>query len=142
MYIGIKHLHSFVAYITLLMILLSIIYVIWGWLGNKPFNKKSKLISMFGLAALHFQVLFGVILYFISPMGFSNFSKESMSNSIMRLFILEHPLIMIVAAILVTIGYSKAKRKDNSTQKYKLLSLFYLLGFILILSRIPWASWW
>lgn len=141
MYTGIKHLHSFVAYIALLMLFIAIIYMINGWLQDKPFNKKSKLIAMLGLASIHFQVLMGIVLYFLSPLGVSNFSKEAMGSSTTRFYMLEHPLIMLVAAVLITIGYSKAKRKESPKLKYKNLSLFYLVGLVLILSRIPWSAW-
>lgn len=141
MYSVIKSLHSNLAIILLVVLSIAVIYILVGFTGNKTFTATSKRIALAGLIAAHLQLVLGLIIYFISPLGISNFSKESMGNSISRLYMLEHPLIMLVAIIFITIGYSKAKKAQTDKQKYKLLSIFYVLGFIFILSRIPWHVW-
>lgn len=141
MYTGFKHLHSSLAYLALLFILVAVIYAFYGWLNNKPFTKGSKTIALLGLIAVHIQFLVGLVLYFVSPLGSSNFSKEAMGNSQSRLFILEHPLTMLLGIILVTIGYSRSKRAATAQLQYKSIALFYLVGILLILSRIPWQIW-
>ena len=141
MYIGLKHLHSYFAYLALAMLIFAIVYAIYSRLNSKPFTKGSKTIAMLGLIGTHSQVTFGLILYFLSPLGRSNFSSETMKNSATRLYILEHPIMMILAAVFITIGYSKAKRKDESKTKFNKIILFYTLGLVLILSRIPWNVW-
>ena len=141
MYIGIKHLHSYYAYITLAFLIFAIAYALYSRLGSKPFTKGSKIIVMLGLIGTHSQVLFGIILYFLSPLGRANFSGEAMKNSISRLYVLEHPLMMILAAVLISIGYVKAKKTENSKSKFNKIILFYTLALVLILSRIPWNAW-
>lgn len=64
-----------------------------------------------------------------------------MSNAELRLTSLEHPLINIIAIILITIGWSKHKKLVNSEAKFKTFAIFYGLGLLLILSRIPWNLW-
>ncbi|MEX2350563.1 MAG: hypothetical protein WD554_06760, partial [Flavobacteriaceae bacterium] len=59
----------------------------------------------------------------------------------LRLYAVEHPLIMIIAVVLITIGYSKHKKQLTSKGKFKMLAIFYTIAFILILSRIPWHHW-
>lgn len=112
MYIGIKHLHSLVAIITLLLLILAIAYAIYCRIKSKPFTKRSKKIMLFGFSAVHTQILVGLILYFVSPFGSSILSSGVMKNSISRLYAVEHPILMIVAAILVSIGYIKAKKQN------------------------------
>ena len=46
----------------------------------------------------HIQLLVGIVLYFLSPLGFSNLSGEAMGDSMSRLYALEHPLINILAS--------------------------------------------
>jgi hypothetical protein len=58
-----------------------------------------------------------------------------------RLYLVEHPTINILAVALITIGYSKHKKKLISGPKYKTIAIFYTIALILILSRIPWNSW-
>jgi len=50
-------------------------------------------------------------------------------------------LMMIITITLVTIGYSKHKKKLTSRPKFKILSIFYTLALICLLSRIPWSAW-
>jgi hypothetical protein len=57
------------------------------------------------------------------------------------LYNVEHPLIMILAVVFVTMGYSKHKKKLTSKPKFKMLAIFYTLALILVLSRIPWSAW-
>ena len=76
---------------------------------------------------------------------FSAFSEqgmgEIMKNSNLRLYLVEHPLIMIISIILITVGYSKHKKKLSSTKKFRMIAIFYALALILMLSRIPWNAW-
>lgn len=141
MYSIIQSLHSNLAIILLLVLFVAVIYILIGFFGNKEFNTASKRIALAGLIAAHIQLVVGLFLYFISPLGIANFSKASMGNSMSRLYMLEHPLMMIAAIVCITIGYSKSKRAATDKQKYKLLSIFYVIGFVFILSRIPWHVW-
>ena len=64
-----------------------------------------------------------------------------MENSTFRLYAVEHPTIMIITIVLITMGYSKHKKKLVSKPKFKMLAIFYTIGLLLMLSRIPWGQW-
>lgn len=64
-----------------------------------------------------------------------------MKNSVLRLNAVEHPMMMIIAVILITVGYSKQKKKLVSNGKFKTIVIFYILALIVILGRLPWAQW-
>jgi hypothetical protein len=64
-----------------------------------------------------------------------------MKNSMSRLYILEHPFVMVIAFTSITIGFMKSNRLNNDNQKYKSIVLFYSIALICILSRIPWSVW-
>ena len=90
----------------------------------------------------HIQLLVGLIVYFVSEKGFQAFAIEgAMKNSDLRLTMLEHPLINIIALVLITIGWSKHKKEESNNGKFKKIAVFYTLGLVLILSRLPWSSW-
>ncbi|WP_156308632.1 hypothetical protein [Sphingobacterium endophyticum] len=133
-----KHLHSTLAIVLLLALVIAIIITIANYAGNKPYNRK---IALIGLISAHLQGVIGLVLYFTSPLGLSSFSGENMKNSELRLYFLEHPLMMIIALVLITIGYSKAKKLTDQKAANKTVIIFYILGLILILSRIPWSTW-
>ena len=141
MYTGLKHFHSYVAYLVLLLLAFAVLHAILSLAQKRPFTATSKKYTLFGLIAAHVQFLFGLLLYFVSPMGFSNLSGETMGNSLSRLFVLEHPLMMLIGVVLITIGYSKAKRTADDQRKFKLIAWCYGLGLVLILARVPWQVW-
>ncbi|MDZ7657678.1 cytochrome B [Fodinibius sp.] len=141
MYTGLQHLHSGLAYLVLLILVGVIGYALMNFIKNKSFTEKSRKISLIGLIAAHLQLLIGLVLYVISPMGLSNFSGEAMGDAMSRLYMLEHPLTMIIGIVLITIGYSKAKSGDDDAARYKKILIFYGLGLFLILLRIPWSAW-
>jgi hypothetical protein len=45
---------------------------------------------------------------------------------------------MLIAVVLITIGYSKSKRANTAVEKFKPIKIFYLIGLIIILASIPW----
>ena len=141
MYTGFQHLHSYFAYIVLAVLLLSFIYALASFVQKKPFTEKVRKASLAGLIAAHLQLLIGLVLYFISPMGLSNFSGEAMGDAMSRLYMLEHPLMMLIGIILITVGYSKAKQPGDNAGRYKKILIFYGLGILCILLRIPWSAW-
>jgi NADH:ubiquinone oxidoreductase subunit 2 (subunit N) len=142
MYTGFVHLHSSLPYLILLGLALSTLTFLVKRSGGKGFAKGDKRLAMFTLILVHIQLVVGLVLYVISPIREQAFaSGELMSNSTYRFTAIEHPLIMIIAIVLITIGYSKAKRKTEDKAKFGTLGLFYGLGLILVLSRMPWDIW-
>lgn len=139
MYTAIQTAHSFLAYIVLALLFLASVNAITGMLNKRLFKDRDLRLSLFALIVTHLQLLVGFILYFISPKGIDAFGQ--MSNSALRLTSLEHPLINIIAVVLITIGWSKHKKEESNNGKFKKIALFYSIGLILILSRLPWASW-
>jgi len=139
MYEFIQKFHSGWAYLALLLLVVAVINSVVGLVGNKEFTAKDRKIAMFGLIGTHTQLVVGLILYFVSPLGLSSLGQ--MSDKALRLTSLEHPLINIIAIVLITIGWSKHKKAVISKSKFKAISVFYGLGLVLILSRIPWSMW-
>lgn len=145
MYTALQHLHSFWAYLVLLVVILASFNAIFGWAGKRSYGPKDFRISLFGLIVTHIQLLFGLVLFFVSPQvrWFSgNVDMAAiMGDSTLRLYNVEHPLLMIIAVVLITIGYSKHKKKLASHPKFKTLSIFYTLALIAMLAMIPWQAW-
>lgn len=142
MYNFVQKFHSGWAYLALLLLVVTVVNAIIGMSSKKEFTAKDRKIALFGLIATHIQLLVGLILYFISEVGMKAFSTEgAMKIPELRLTMLEHPLINIIAIILITIGWSKHKKATSSEAKFKAIALFFGLGLVLILARIPWALW-
>lgn len=139
MYEFIQKFHSGWAYLALLLLVIVALNSVLGMVSKKEFSSKDRTIALLGLIFSHVQLLVGLVLYFISPLGKAGLSE--MSNAAIRLTALEHPLINIIAIVFITIGWSKHKKVTTSEAKFKTISIFYGIGLLLILARIPWHLW-
>lgn len=143
MYESIQILHSYWAYLVLLIVFLATINAIIKFFGKKNFIDNDLRISLFAVIVTHLQLLIGIVLYFISPLGLNSLKENGMGglSSFARQMAVEHPFVGILGVIFITIGFSKHKKKETPSQKFKILSIFYGIGLVLILSRIPWNIW-
>jgi len=144
MYPTLQMLHSLLAYAVLILLIVAVLNAVMGYIRQSDFSPRDFKLTLWALIATHTQVLIGLVLYFISPLGIKSFSSNGaqvMKDATLRLFAVEHISVMIIAAVLLTIGYAKQKRTEDSATKFKRISTFYAIALLLILSRIPWAQW-
>jgi hypothetical protein len=139
MYTALQTAHSIFAYIVLAVLFFAAVNAISGLVSKRFFTAKDLRLSLFAMILSHMQLLVGLILYFVSPLGLDSLGQ--MKDSAVRLTSLEHPLINIIALAVITIGWSKHKKEESHNGKYKKIAVFYTIGLVLILSRLPWASW-
>ena len=124
MYQGLLHAHSGLRWLVLITLVLAVIQAF----SSNP-NRK---IALWALILFHIQVVIGLILYFfVSPITKS--FNINMKDAVQRFYGVEHILLMVLAAILITVGYSAIKK--GNLNKYKWL---YLIGLVLLLAGIPW----
>jgi len=141
MYPMLKHLHSGWRWIVLALLLAAIINAIIKWQSGKTFSESDRKLGLFALISTHIQFIFGLILYFMSPLvSFEGGMKNIMGNAVTRFFTVEHLTAMLIAVVLITIGYSRSKRQTDGTQKFKTQAIFYLIALAIILYSIPWPG--
>ena len=143
MYIYLKTVHSYWAFFVLFILVAAIFNAFIGRYTGKEFSTKDLRISLFGLIFSHIQLLIGLILYFVSPWfdQWAAIGMGVMKDAQARLYLVEHPITNILAIVLITIGWSMHKRQSESSKKFLRIILFYSLGLLLLLSRIPWSTW-
>lgn len=144
MYEGLKHAHSGLRWIFLILLLLAVVNAFIKWKGNGKFSSQDQKLNLFTFIFSHIQLLLGLMLYFISPKV--QFTADVMKNAAGRFFTVEHMMMMLIAIILITIGYGKAKRAIENRVKFKTTFMYYFIALLLILIAIPWpprhgASW-
>lgn len=137
-------LHSGWAYIVLVILIFAVFNAVSGLMSKREFKDKDLRISLFTLIVSHIQLLIGFLAYFFSAQF--QFAKESgmgeaMKESSIRYFVIEHPLMMILAIVLITMGFSKHKKKEDDQAKFKTIAIYYGIALIFVLSRIPFAQW-
>jgi hypothetical protein len=143
MYTGLKHLHSFLPYLLLTVLVLALVKSFIAYRTNQVHTDAHRKNGLIVLILAHIQLLIGMALYFISPKSVTALSDmgAAMKDSTLRLYALEHPLMMIIAIVFITMAYSKSKKDIADSLKHKVKSVYYLIALVLILSRIPWSVW-
>ena len=129
------HIHSALRWVVLSAMIIVIIRSALLLMTHGNEGRSGSRIPGLALSLLHTQVFIGLILYFISPKVV--FAVSAFSNRFLRFFLTEHISLMIIAAVLATIGVIKAKRVTTQKKHTRLL-LFFLMAFIIILTSIPW----
>lgn len=139
-----KQLHSYWAYLVVIVLIAAVINAMIGLASNKEFKSKDLRLGLFTLIFSHIQFLIGLGWYFMSPVyktmkvaGMGTIMK----NAQLRLIAVEHPLAMILAIVLITVGWSKHKKQTSDAAKFKTFTIFYGAALLLVLSRIPWSNW-
>jgi len=138
-----KTIHSYWAYLVLSVLVLAVVNAIIGFVKKREFSDKDLRIGLFTLIFSHIQLLIGLGWYFSSPYfkALKTNGSEVMGDSATRLLAVEHPIMMIIALVLITIGWSKHKKKTEDASKFKTFVIFYGIALVLILARIPWNQW-
>ncbi|MEM9673547.1 MAG: cytochrome B [Bacteroidota bacterium] len=142
MYIGLIHLHSALRYVVVLLLIVAVLKAFAGWFSNKSYTEGDRKLALFTMISVHLQLVIGLILYFISPVVQSALADmgAAMKDTELRFWAVEHIATNIIGIILITIGYSTAKRASVDKAKFMRTAIFYLIGFVLIMSAIPWPG--
>jgi uncharacterized protein YacL len=118
------------------LIILALVKAFSGWFGKKEFTASDKKSALFALIFTHIQLILGLGLYFISPLV--SFEEGAIKSEVFRFYTIEHFSMMIIAIVLITLGFSLSKRAPESITKFKRVAVFYLIGLLIMLSSIPW----
>ena len=137
MYVGLKHFHSSLPYLLFVAVLVVLALSLVGIFNQTAFDGKRKKSVLFAMILFHLQWTVGLILYFVSG-RFKNIG-ESMSNDTDRLYAIEHPLMMTIALVLVTIARSKSKKTSDSSMNRTVFILF-ALALVCMIFCLP-DSW-
>ena len=128
---GMLHLHHYLPYLFLMVLLISIVR---SYL-SKIENPKTDKLLLGTLILAHVQLIIGFYLLFPFPeveMG------VIMKDASIRFKFVEHPLMMLISVILITIGKSKSKKITDIKKANKLIFGYFIIAFILIIMTIPW----
>jgi len=134
--------HSWLRWLVLFFAIWAILRAVSGWLGGrKTYTGLDNGSAAAFVGSLHLQLLIGLILYFISPLGFPAIQNSGMGtvmkNSALRFYAIEHITTMIIAVVLAQIGRSRSKRAKG-VRKHRIASIFFIIALVLILARVPW----
>ena len=135
---GIQHLHGFLRWVVLVLLLLSIVKAFSGMSSGRSFGNGDMKRGLFTMISLHIQLLLGFVLYFGKGWSALLGNPDAMASTVMRFFSLEHMVTMLIAVILGTLGHSMSKRASDDRIKFKRQAIWFTVSLVLILSSIPW----
>ncbi len=126
-YTGTVHLHNFLRWVIIVVLILSLINAFKGK------NGKETLVLMI---SSHVMLLLGLVQWFIGDWGLKQIKSmgmgAAMKNPVIRFFSVEHALMMIIAIVLITIGHRAAKTNQPKTKWY------FVAALVIILLMTPW----
>ena len=130
MYSGLLHLHNFLRWVIIVLLLIALIQAF----SSKQGIRKT---SLWLLISAHITLLLGIYQWIVGEVGLKMIQQmgmaEVMHNPASRFWAVEHTTGMLIAIILITVARGKAK-----VLNYKVASWLYLLAFIVILISVPW----
>jgi len=135
MYETLRMIHSVLRYLILMGGIGAIIVLA----GNA--RARAKAMSTTFLMFTHLQALTGLILYFFATPWFGMLrdnAGEVMKNKVYRFFAVEHPLMMLIAVVLITIGNSKVKKALKNETKFTPALVLFVIALLVIFAAIPW----
>ena len=123
------HLHSILRWIILLLVLVCLVQA----LSKNPGVRKA---SLWLLISAHLMFVVGLYQLIAGRFGIAKGLPEGielMKDKFYRFFWVEHPLMMFLAIILITVARGKAK-----TLNYKAVGWLLFIALLLILAAVPW----
>ena len=135
-YLFLKHTHSGLRWFALFFLVGVVLNSGFRYFANREYRSLDQKMGLVTMSIIHVQLLLGLILYFISPKVI--FSAQSMSNDLLRFFLVEHSSLMLLSIILITVGYIQSKKAQTMRAKHLRLFIFYGTGLLILLFSIPW----
>ena len=139
LFTALQHAHSLLRWLMLVVLIYVVAASIIGWVEKRPYTKGHQKLVFYTVLIAHVQLIIGFVLYFLGPWAkmLTNLG-DVMGDAIMRFFTVEHMIGMLIAIVLLTIGSARSKKVESDQSRYKLISLFFGIGLLLILLSIAW----
>jgi len=127
---GLMHLHHYLPFLFFIVLIISIVR---AGLYKIPNVKKDILLTL-TLIFAHIQLLLGLVLV----VDFISLAGIHMGEAANRFVTVEHPLMMIIAVALITIGKVKAKKIEDVGKANKTIFSYFIVALVLIALSTPW----
>ena len=141
MYTGLLHLHHWMPFLWLLLILVVLVQNFLVWKSDREFNASLQRQNKITLILTHIQVTVGLIMLATAfTTGMVPDMGTVMGDAALRFKYVEHPITMLLGAVLITVGNAKSKRAESGQDKAKAVVVWFGIGLALIALRFPWEA--
>lgn len=139
MHAAILHSHNLLRWAVLILGVLALVKALQGLSGARPY-KAARGAGLLFTAALHVQLLLGLLLLMVSPTvkAAMRDMAATMADPSLRKVVVEHPTVMVIAAILMTVGGIVAKNAADDASRHRKAATVIAVALALVLWGIPW----
>jgi hypothetical protein len=133
--------HSIVRYLVLIFGIWAVFNALSGVIKSRPYTGTDDKSNLFFMIFTDIQFLLGIILLFtwINQSGVLDLGMGTvMKDKVMRFKTVEHPVMMLLAWVMVHISRSSVKKAVTDASKHKKTLIFSGIALLLILAAIPW----
>lgn len=139
---GLVHMHNLLRWAILILLVLSVFKAYSGWKTGKAFNPADRKLWLGLMITAHTTLLLGLYQWLAGRIGIITHEYTAggsfMKDKFYRFFWLEHPIMMLIAIALITLGYGMAKKPVADSVKYQKAFRFFLVALLIILLMTPW----
>lgn len=131
--------HSWNRWLAVLALLATTGLAWYGWLSNKPYAKRDAILRGATVGLNHLQIIIGFVLYFQSPLVAYLRSDRHGSLQVpeVAFFGVIHISVMVIAALVLTVGGAIARRGETDAKKFRTVVIFFTIAIVLILLAMP-----
>jgi hypothetical protein len=134
--------HNILRWVIFLLLILSILQSFIGWIKRRELREGDAKLWLFTMISVHTTLLIGLILLLFGRYGILSAGLPEgvnlMQDKFYRFFWIEHPVGMLIATVLITLGRGVVKKQITDPLKYKRAFWYFLIALLIILATIPW----
>ncbi len=139
---GLLHTHSLLRWLIMGLLFWLLYRGFTQRRAGGAFTEGDRKAALFLLIFTHLQLVIGAIQWFTGAWGIRMLDQmtmgDAMHSRIHRFFLVEHSVGMLIAIVLITVGYSRSKRASGDAAKWNALYWPLVFALVVLLATIPW----
>jgi hypothetical protein len=143
MYAFLLTLHSLLRWAVLALLVLVVVRCLQGLRSKGAWSAVTEKVHVALVASIDLQLLIGIVLHlFLSPWSKALMANMAlgMKDPTLRFFGMEHPVGMLVAAIVIHVARARSKRSTSDALRHRRVLLTTLVALVVTVGRVPWPA--
>ena len=133
--------HNIIRWLVLLTGVIALVNSYRGLFTGAAWTPRdSKMLAAYG-GTFGVQFLLGLLLYvWLSPLTRTGFGDmgAAMRDPALRLFVIEHPLAMLIALVLANVAQARTRKAATDAARWRIAAILLTVSLLLVLARTPW----
>jgi hypothetical protein len=126
--------HSGWRYIAFLVLVVAILKYGLGWVQSSRWSNLDRQIGLATVIGVDIQVLLGIVLWAVAAgMGLVAGRVERM---------MEHPVLMLVAVVIMHIGWARVRKTAGDQNKHRLAALTFIVTGLIVALGVARVTIW